>query len=121
MPRGRGGGALPPCYSIRLQMISSRDICKVVGDAKFYRQIMTAWELVAKTNFTDRCWCSADIPLEEGTSVVGLLGCLVDVLRPCTVLVESHSKVLCCVSHLQCMPVDVVLGDDRRWLPCDSQ
>ena len=52
---------------------------------------------------------------------VGPLGCLVDVLRPCTVLVESHSNVLCCVSHLQYMPVDVVLGDDRRWLPCDSQ
>ena len=72
-------------------------------------------------SFLDRCWCSAEIPLEEGTSVVGLLGCLVDVLRPCTVLVESHSKVLCCISHLQYMPVDVVLGDDRRWLPCDSQ
>ena len=53
--------------------------------------------------FLDRCWCSAEIPLEEGTSVVGLLGCLVDVLRPCTVLVESHSKVLCCISHLQHM------------------
>ena len=69
--------------------------------------------------FLDRCWCSAEIPLEEGTSVVGLLGCLVDVLRPCTVLVESHCKVLCCISHLQHMPVDVV--HDRRWLPCDSQ
>ena len=72
-------------------------------------------------SFLDRCWCSAEIPLEEGTSVVGFLGCLVDVLRPCTVLVESHSKVLCCISHLQYMPVDVILGDDRRWLPCDSQ
>ena len=72
-------------------------------------------------SFLDRCWCSTEIPLEEGTSVVGLLGCLVDVLRPCTVLEESHSKVLCCISHLQYMPVDVVLGDDRRWLPCDSQ
>ena len=71
--------------------------------------------------FLDRCWCSVKIPLEEGTSVVGLLGCLVDVLRPCTVLVESYSKVLCCVSHLQYMPVDVILGDDRRWLPYDSQ
>ena len=70
--------------------------------------------------FLDRCWCSAEIPLEEGTSVVGLLGCLVDVLRPCTLLVESHSKVYCCVSHLQYIPVDVVLGDDWRWLPCDS-
>ena len=48
--------------------------------------------------FLERRWCSAEIPLEEGTSVVGLLGCLVDVLRSCTVLVESHSKVLCCVS-----------------------
>ena len=72
-------------------------------------------------SFLDRCWCSTEIPLGEGTSVVGLLCCLVDVLRPCTVLVESHSKVLCCISHLQYMPVDVVLGDDRRWLPCDSQ
>ena len=71
--------------------------------------------------FLDRCWCSAEIPLEEGTSVVGLLACLVDVPRPCTVLVESHSKVLCCISHLQYMPMDVVVGDDRRWLPCDSQ
>ena len=59
--------------------------------------------------------------MEEGTSVVGFLGCLVDVLRPCTVLVESHAKVLCCISHLQYIPVDVVLGDDRRWHPCDSQ
>ena len=53
--------------------------------------------------------------------IVGLLCYLVDVLRPFTVVVESHSKVLCCISHLQYMPVDVVLGDDRRWLPCDSQ
>ena len=47
--------------------------------------------------------------MEEGTSVkiVCLLDCLFDVLSPCTVLVESHSKVLCCVSHLQYMPVDV--------------
>ena len=71
--------------------------------------------------FLDRCWCSAEIPLQEGTRVVGLLGCMADVLRPCTLLVESYSKVLCCVSHLQYMPVDVVLGDDRIWLPCDSQ
>ena len=71
--------------------------------------------------FLDRCWCSVEIPLEENTSVVGLLDCLVDILRPCTVLVESHSKVFCCVIHLQYMPVDIVLGDDRRWLPCDSQ
>ena len=166
---------------IRLQMISSRDVYKIVGDAKLHRQtgigssfmqnIPTdlvehssdatgAAEVVAGVSgiaalhhiplvyvcfrvwvpyrasvgrlhngpneslvglFLDRCWCSVEIPLEEGTSVVGLLGCLVDVLRPCTVLVESHSKVLCCISHLQYMPVDVVLGDDRRWLPCDSQ
>ena len=33
-------------------------------------------------------------------------GCLADVFRPCTVLVESHSKVLCCVSHIQYMPVN---------------
>ena len=71
--------------------------------------------------FLDRCWCSAEIPLEEGTSVIDLLGCLVDVLRLCTVLVESHCKVLCCVSHFLFMPVDVVLGDYRRWLSCDSQ
>ena len=71
--------------------------------------------------FLDRCWCSAEIPLEEGTSVIGRLGCLADVLRPCTVIVEGHSKVLCCVSHLQCMPVDVVLSSDWIWLPCDSK
>ena len=70
--------------------------------------------------FLDRFLCSAEIPVKEGTSVVGLVGCLVDVLRPCTVLVESHSNVLCCVSHLRYLPVNVVLGDDRRWLPCDS-
>ena len=160
-------------------MISSRDVYKIVGDAKLHRQTALcssfmqsiptdllehssdatgAAEVVAGVSgipalhhlqlvyvcfrvlvpdsasvlqnwpneslvgsFHDRCWCSAEIPLEEGTSVVGLLGCLVDVLRPCTVLVESHSKVLCCISHLQYMPMDVVLGDDRRWLPCDSQ
>ena len=71
--------------------------------------------------FLGRCWCSAEIPLEEGTIVIGLLCCLADVLRPCTVLVESHYNTLCCVSHIQYTPVDVVLGDDWRWLPCDSQ
>ena len=71
--------------------------------------------------FLHRCWCSAEIPSEEGASVVGLLGFLVDVLRPCTVLVDRHSDILCCVSHLQYMPVDIVLGDGRRWLTCDSQ
>ena len=165
---------------VRLQMISSTDVYKIVGDAKLHRQTglgssfmqsiptdlleqssdaTDAAEVVAGVSgipalhhlqqvvyvyfrvwvpdsvsvlqnwpneslvgpFLDRCWCSAEIPLEDGTSVVGLLGCLFDVLRPCTVLVESHSKVLCCVSHLQYMPVDVVLGDDRRWLPYDSQ
>ena len=53
--------------------------------------------------------------------LLALLTVWLHVLSPCTVLVESHSKVLCCVSHLQYMPVDVVLGDDRRWFPCDSQ
>ena len=153
---------------IRLQMISSRDVYKIVGDAKLHRQTglgrvsqPICWSIAVTLlvrpkllqvylsyrrctisslyyvcfhvwipnsasvlqnwpneslvgSFLDRCWCLVEIPLEEGTSVVGLLGCLVDVLRPCTVLVESHAKVLCCISHLQYMPMDVVLGDDRR-------
>ena len=72
--------------------------------------------------FLNRCWCSTEIPLEEVTSVVGLFGCLADVFRPCTVLVESHSKVLCCVSHLQyiCpwMLYWAMIGDGFR--TCDS-
>ena len=123
---------------IRLQMISSRDVYKIVGGAKLHRQtglgssymqsIPTdllehssdatgAAEVVAGVSGIPalhhlqlvyvcfRVWVpdSASVLQNwpEGTSVVGLLGCLVDVLRPCTVLVESHSKVLCGVSHLQ--------------------
>ena len=39
------------------------------------------------------------LDLYQGTCVVGLLGCLVDLIRPITMLVKRHAKVLCCVSQ----------------------
>ena len=58
-----------------------------------------------------------EVSQEEGTGVVGLLRCLMDVRRPGAVFVQGNSQVLGSVSLLRHVAMDGVLSLDWGPLP----